>query len=241
MRACRSPPSKAAGNGETTAFLAGQTGARGDKQQLEDISRRIEVREVSVEPIEQHRGVSRARVICDTCERDEVVACAYVRGVTQHATSPNESQARSKVIALGWSFVKGKLRCPACEAKRKASHASKEKVMATEKTNVAQIRQPTPEQEVDIIVTLSSVYDRKAKRYQGKETDKTVAETVGGGVMPGWVATIREEKFGPAGNEELETIKAEIELARTEFTQKLDALSRRVEACVSAHDRRVRA
>src|SRR5690606_36322532 len=114
-----------------------------------------------------------------------------------HKTEPNEGQIIRKLTAQGWSYVRHELRCPGCEAKRKAALAAKkEAVMAEvkEQSNVAPIRQPTPEQEVDIIVALSSAYDRKAKRYLGEETDKTVAEAVGGGCIPGWVAVIRAEK-----------------------------------------------
>jgi hypothetical protein len=122
--------------------------------------------------------------------------------------------------------------------------------MPEQKSNVAPIRQPTPEQEVDIIVTLSAVYDRKAKRYQGQETDKTVAETVGGGVMPGWVATIRAAKFGPAGNEEVDLIRESIAKLKADHAARIDALradldkavaamTKRLDACVAAHDRRV--
>lgn len=33
------------------------------------------------------------------------------------------------------------------------------------------------------------------------------AEAVGDGCMPGWVGAIRQEKFGPAGNEEIDAIR----------------------------------
>lgn len=113
--------------------------------------------------------------------------------------------------------------------------------MVEQKSNVATIRQPTAEQEVDIIVMLSSVYDRKQRRYQGAETDVTVAEAVGSGCMPGWVAMIREAKFGPAGNEEIEAIRAEMTAIRADVGQRLDALAKRLDACVTAHDKRVHA
>ena len=58
-------------------------------------------------------------------------------------------------------------------------------------------RQPTPEQEVDIIVALSSAYDRKAKRYAGVETDRSVAEVIGGGCMPGWSPKSGPRSLGP--------------------------------------------
>ncbi len=57
-------------------------------------------------------------------------------------------------------------------------------------------------------------YDGDAKRYKGTDTDKTIADALGNGVMPGWVAEIREQNFGPAGgNEEIEIPRGEAELA----------------------------
>lgn len=100
-------------------------------------------------------------------------------------------------------------------------------------------RQPTPEQEVDIIVALSSAYDRKAKRYAGVETDRSVAEVIGGGCMPGWVAKIRAEKFGPAGNEEAEAIRAEIIALRDSTSKSLDALTSRLDRLYASEDKRV--
>uniref|UniRef100_UPI0035B18533 hypothetical protein n=1 Tax=Paenirhodobacter enshiensis TaxID=1105367 RepID=UPI0035B18533 len=73
------------------------------------------------------------------------------------------------------------------------------------------LRQPSQDQRGDIIEMLVTCYDRKAKRYTGAETDKTVADTIGGGCMPGWVAEIRERDFGPSGgNEEIEALRTEI-------------------------------
>lgn len=72
-------------------------------------------------------------------------------------------------------------------------------------------RTPTLAQRHEITGMLMLSYDHKAGRYTGAETDKTIAEAIGGGCMPGWVAEIREANFGPAGgNEEIEAIRAEI-------------------------------
>lgn len=76
---------------------------------------------------------------------------------------------------------------------------------------ITALRQPTPKQKREIIGILEDVYDDDSKRYKGQETDKTVAETIGGGVMPGWVAEIREEMFGPDGsNDEMEALMVEM-------------------------------
>ena len=69
-------------------------------------------------------------------------------------------------------------------------------------TNVTDLRQPTREQRRAIISILDEVYDTAAGRYKGAETDVTVAETVGGGCMFGWVAEIRIETYGDSGDNE---------------------------------------
>jgi hypothetical protein len=175
-----------------------------------------------IEAIAQWKGPSSAKVICDLCLHHETVTCGYQRrGAAK--SEPNEGQCIQRVTSNGWSFVKKILRCPKCEAARKKGAAKpkwlkdaetqvkKEAKVTTTKESKPALRQPTPDQELDIIEALLTCYDRKAKRYSGADTDKTVAESIGGGVLPGWVAAIREAKFGPSGgNEEIEKIRAEI-------------------------------
>ena len=178
-----------------------------------------------IESIPRFKGPSIAKVTCDLCLKSETVMCGYVN-VGQPNARPNERQCIGRVTTRGWSHIKKILRCPACEAKRKPpktkwlqaaeDHIKQEARMRTMNTiaktePTAQLRQPTPDQELDIIEALLTCYDRKAKRYVGADTDKTVAESIGGGIMPGWVAQIREAKFGPSGgNEEIDAIRAEI-------------------------------
>lgn len=212
---------------------------------------------MTIKAIKGMRGEELALCSCRACCAEETVRAAhdhnngFRKGGRANLTLANLKQPHEKLQSMGWGIVGNKIYCPSCEAKRKAeASAQKEAIMAEQKTNVAPIRQPTPEQEVDIIVTLSSAYDRKARRYHGKETDKTVAETVGGGVMPGWVAAIREAKFGPAGNEEIGLIREEmarlkadhdvmIDGLRRDMEKNLAALTKRLDACVASHDRRV--
>ncbi len=78
--------------------------------------------------------------------------------------------------------------------------------------NVSEIRHPTREQKREISQMLDSVYDTKAGMYQGRETDQTVASAMGGGIMPGWVAAIRDEFFGPSGeNGDMAALKFTLE------------------------------
>lgn len=73
-------------------------------------------------------------------------------------------------------------------------------------------RAASRDQKREIMDLLHQVYDRTAGRYSGGETDKTVADVIGGGVLPGWVAEIREEWFGPdGGNDEMVALRAELE------------------------------
>ena len=73
------------------------------------------------------------------------------------------------------------------------------------------LRMPTREQKRQIIDMLTAVYDTKASRYTGAETDLTVAEAIGGGILFGWDAQIREDLFGPAGgNAEMEALRDDL-------------------------------
>lgn len=169
-----------------------------------------------IEPTPRNAGVPRVNVICDDCGRSETVSCDYSRSQSGGWT-PNEGQARNKITKQGWAEVKGKLRCPKCEAKRKVAPEKPREVEPMKPQNVTLLRQPTPKQKREIIAILEEVYDDDLKRYRGHETDKNVAETLEGGVMPGWVAEIREDMFGPAGhNDEVESLMAEISEWRKE-------------------------
>lgn len=128
-----------------------------------------------------------------------------------------EGQAIFKMSKKGWRLVKGKLRCPACEAARKTANNSNTTIQKEEQTmgqplkvvtpNTSDLRKPTPKQKREIIGILEDVYDDVLLRYRGQETDKTVADTVGINVMPGWVTELRDDMFGPdGGNDEMETL-----------------------------------
>lgn len=65
------------------------------------------------------------------------------------------------------------------------------------------LRQPTRDQKRLIVAALEESYDTKNQRYKGTETDKGIADMLEDGIMAGWVAAVREDMFGPDGNEEL--------------------------------------
>jgi len=139
------------------------------------------------------KGQPRIKAVCCSCERAEVISCP--RGA--------EGQAIKKIQEMGWSLIKKALRCPMCEAKRKAEN------MVQKSKAPAPLRQPTRAQIREINSMLDDVYDVKDERYQRGDTDETVAEVLG--VMPGWVVAERERAFGPAGgNEELDALAVKV-------------------------------
>lgn len=75
---------------------------------------------------------------------------------------------------------------------------------------VAPLRQPTRDQKRLIVSMLEEAYDIEKQRYKGTETDKGIADFIGDGIMPGWVSAIREDMFGPDGNEEMTDLSAEV-------------------------------
>ena len=177
-----------------------------------------------IEAMRNDRGVSKARAICDDCGRDEVVSADVdtVRGVSR----VNEGQVTHKLSHQGWALVKNKLRCPMCEAKRKVAPKKNGEVieMKSMKDEVAEIvkdskkcdiRQPSARMVAQIVGLLEDTYDDKQKRYRNpSDSDKSIAEVIGGGCLWGWVADIREREFGPdTRNQEVDAIRADLKKA----------------------------
>lgn len=194
---------------------------------------------MSINPIERSHGAPRAEAVCDECGKSEVVTADYERR-SAGKWVVNEGQVVRKITGHGWSEVKGKHYCMTCTAKRKAFKMEKAKV-----NTVTEIRKPDGKQKRLIIMALEDAYDDVKKCYRGQETDKTVAESLGNGVMPGWVTAIREDMFGPAGNEEVMEIlgkiaelAAKFDKAHSVYMAELDALRKRVDGAVAAHDKR---
>ncbi|WP_172332647.1 hypothetical protein [Mangrovicoccus sp. HB161399] len=168
-----------------------------------------------IEPVHRKEGpgtVSTARVRCDSCDRNEVVHCTYQRAMGG-AFVPREGQANKRIAGQGWTVAGGKHQCPACRNKQKRSIKPKEQAVkkVEKKDAVQELRQPSMEQKRQIVDMLRDVYDLDRGRYVSGETDATVAEVLGGGVMPGWVSAIREEFFGAdGGNDDMAETAAEI-------------------------------
>ena len=178
---------------------------------------------MSFEPVKTGKGHPRVRCICDDCGRDEVVGAVHGRRGDAGA-----GQAAAKVQRLGWSYIGKRLRCAACERKRKFGGVARMGIQMkdnqmtgtqsktrgrTAKTR-AQVA-PEPEaasraQKREILSLLEEVYDVGVGAYLRGDTDDTVAEVLS--VRPGWVAALREEFFGPSGeNAEMKALSADIE------------------------------
>lgn len=176
-----------------------------------------------IDPIKQRDGVSRAKATCDFCETFEEVPCAY------EGNSPNEGQIRQRLTNQGWSYVKNKLRCPACEEKRKVVPMKSFQELEAP----MEVRQPTKAERREITMMLHEVYDTEQERYRQGDTDDSVAEVLG--VMPGWVSEIREDLFGPdGGNDEIEALMAEMTEFRAEATALLSAATKANDAVVKS-------
>lgn len=154
-----------------------------------------------------------AEVKCDCCGFTENVRADYER-LSADKYKLNEGQVLVKATKKGWSSIKGTLRCPECETKRREEAKPQKEITMKNVVNLPvteEPRQPSREQKRQIVTLLTEVYDINSNRYTGGETDKTVADAIGNGVLFGWVSQIREDLFGPDGsNEELMQLEADV-------------------------------
>jgi len=176
------------------------------------------------------RGNSTAKCTCDICGGVKYIKSGFATRVNS-ARGPevSMSQVMPKLHAAGWTYIKGVLRCPACDLESippfeplKPHHHfydpnPQEKIMAKEPTVIVvppppapPLRQPSRDHKRLIVAALEDAYDTKNQRYKGLETDKGIADMLGDGIMYGWVAAIREDMFGPDGNEEMGSLAADI-------------------------------
>lgn len=181
------------------------------------------------------RGLPVALCTCDDCGAQETVRSDFDgrhRSNSSQTTRPVASQCVKKLLAKGWSYVRRRLRCPTCTKRRSIiAQQTKEDTMSKGMTmkdlsqladlagsaapppspSEAPLPEPTGKQTRLMMMALEEVYDDVNKRYRGDSTDKTLAEELGDGIRPGWVAKLREQFFGPAGgNEEMERLRADI-------------------------------
>jgi hypothetical protein len=162
-----------------------------------------------MDPMRDNRGNTMARCTCDECDETITIKCNFVTREGDHRpTEVNRSQATVKLNDAGWTLVKNVLRCPSCESLRKEKRMSKEPTVVS--ITATPPRQPTREQKRMIVTALEEMYDTQNQRYKGTETDKGIAEMLGDNIMSGWVSIVREDMFGPDGNEEMLDFSKEI-------------------------------
>lgn len=167
-----------------------------------------------------------AKVTCDICGESHEETADYRR--TGGRNVVNEGQVIRRLTGKGWTIVKKKLRCPSCEAARKAATHKPQPENDQMITKIEQdpisaptaatgLRQPTPKQKREIISMLELAWDDTRSRFKAGENDKTVAEAIGEDVLWGWVKQIREELFGhDTRNEEAEKLAAELKILRSD-------------------------
>tara|TARA_Y100000004_G_C8798674_1_gene362416 strand:+ start:201 stop:659 length:459 start_codon:yes stop_codon:yes gene_type:complete len=102
------------------------------------------------------------------------------------------STVHKQLRKLGWNIHGNVTECPECYSKREKS-----KMVTTKE----ELRKPSKEQMREIVAMLTDVYDTENERYKGMNTDQSVADDLQDGILWGWVAEIRENMFGPDGNE----------------------------------------
>ena len=190
---------------------------------------------MTIEPFRGRHGRIMGRALCDGgCGATvEFIAVAVRRKGTPGPDRIDIPAALHRVNESGWRATAKKQTCKTCvTTKPEKPKEEPEMVQITTTQSMTPIRaggvkldpvtdvpQPTRDQKREIMLMLQEVYDPAAKRYTGAETDQTVANALGIARW-GWVSTIREEFFGPAGNEAADLLAAEVSgaLVRTETT-----------------------
>ena len=103
-------------------------------------------------------------------------------------------------------------------------------------TKLSQAPEPSKRERIQIISMLADVYDLDNGMYKNGDTDEAVAEILG--TMPGFVASIREAEFGPAGgNEDMVALMADLESFAKDAAEKLSASAETNAKLIKAVDR----
>lgn len=168
----------------------------------------------------KENGREIAILTCDTCG-DKLKVAAVLGHTPDHVV--NIHSVFQKAKKQGWEPSSKKVLCEICSATKR------EKTM----TMKDEIRQPTKDQKREILGMLDAAYNVKAQRYNGSETDQSVAAALGNGIMWGWVSALREEFYGPDGNEDVELILKDV----AEWRLRVDAELENVRATVGELDK----
>lgn len=176
--------------------------------------------EKMITPQTETSGPPSVLCTCDICGRESHERAKLERS-RGHRTPDvaSDGQVMRRLQGKGWTYLQKTLRCPSCEDQRKA----KAKLTPTPEelpvpTTATVSPEPSREQKRLIMALLEGVYVVDAGRYSGNETDTTVAQALGPDFKTDWVSQIREEFFGPDGNDTaLLEISAEIAELRNEI------------------------
>lgn len=186
-----------------------------------------------IEVIGNRRGNQKALVTCDICKVESVEIPAQTDGekVTNRGNHSTKNPApivdghvMRRLTAKGWTMRGKRHVCPGCQGHGQAEEpkGEVEQDMAEVKLVPAEI---TRETRRAIRGLLDEVYDVEAQRYRGAETDKTVAETVGGGCLVEWVAAERKDGYGDSGENEAQTgLDANLTHLRAQVNEELEAV-----------------
>ena len=99
-------------------------------------------------------------------------------------------------------------------------------------TKANDLVKPTREQKLSIIGLLQEVYDSEKQRYNDNETDQSVAECLDI-TRWGWVSQIREEFFGPDGNQD-DQISEKLIVFHKELQSLMSKTDKEVESAIEA-------
>lgn len=161
---------------------------------------------MTVQAIRDEKGLSAARVACDSCGAEITIRVKHERRNTAPGQTLLNGHCFRKLQDLGWSASAARQTCPACVAAKRSKLKEEPEMTVT-----TEIPLPSRDQKREIIMLLADVYDINAQRYKGEESDHTVAATLGIERW-GWVSKIREEFCGPDGNEAKDNLIAEVKL-----------------------------
>lgn len=186
---------------------------------------------MSLHMVRSSRGHATVKVTCDDCGASVEVSCRLSNGAAKGGRSFGlrevvQSSLVNGMKTEGFAVIGRHHLCLSCNGirKEKPEAPKKEETAMTAETKVTAAPAVSRDMETQIIVALSAAYDQKGKRYRGDETDASIAALIGDGCRPGWVAAVREERFGPEGSEAGDRIIEQIDALKDAFDREMKTL-----------------
>lgn len=148
---------------------------------------------------------------CDHCQETVELSARLqtertrgVSGTVRGLKISNLASLQQQLKKQGWRVTKHVCKCNKCVEKEINKMKSSAVEVKKYDAKVEEIRKPTREQKREIIGMLDTVYDIEKGHYKGTNSDKSVAEELGNGVMWGWVKEIRVDMYGDGEENEAE-------------------------------------